>query len=143
MAAEKREAITSTEGPLLIIAGPGSRKTRTLVERILYLITECGYRPEQLLVATFTEKAARELTTRVSNRLLQAGVRINLHEMYLDTLHSLFLRILGENREYTRLKKSYRFLEAFDQQYFLYERLEDFWALEDIDLLVPPQAGGR
>jgi DNA helicase-2/ATP-dependent DNA helicase PcrA len=143
VAAEKLEAITTTEGPLLIIAGPGSGKTRTLVERILYLITEAGARPDQLFVATFTEKAACELTTRVSNRLLQAGVRANLNEMYLGTLHSLFLRILEENREYTRLKKNYRFLESFDQQYFLYERLDKFRHLEDIELLIEPNAGGR
>ena len=143
LAAEKLEAITTTEGPLLIIAGPGSGKTRTLVERILYLIKEKGALPEQLLVATFTEKAARELTTRVSNRLLQAGVRVNLHEMYLGTLHSLFLRILEEYREHTRLKKNYRFLESFDQQYFLYERLDDFRVLEDSELLIDPTGSGR
>jgi DNA helicase-2/ATP-dependent DNA helicase PcrA len=141
IAAEKLEAITTTEGPLLIIAGPGSGKTRTLVERILHLISVTGARPEQIMVATFTEKAARELTTRVSNRLLQAGLQVNLHEMYLGTLHSIFLRILEENREYTRLKKNYRFLEAFDQQYFIYERTEQFQQLEDIELLVAPEMG--
>ena len=55
------DAITATEGPLLIIAGPGSGKTKTLVERILFLIQVNKLAPENILVATFTEKAAKEL----------------------------------------------------------------------------------
>ena len=61
---KQREAILHTDGPLLIIAGPGSGKTFTLVERVVYLITELHVAPEELLVVTFTEKAARELITR-------------------------------------------------------------------------------
>ena len=68
--AQQMEAIQSTEGPLLIIAGPGTGKTFTLVKRIVYLITECHIAPEEIMVATFTEKAAKELITRVTNELL-------------------------------------------------------------------------
>jgi len=53
--AQQQEAITTTEGPLLIIAGPGSGKTFTLVERIVYLLTEKQVSPEQIMVVTFTE----------------------------------------------------------------------------------------
>ena len=66
---EQQEAIHTTEGPLLIIAGPGSGKTFTLVERIYYLISEKNLQPEQLFVSTFTEKAAAELITRISSRI--------------------------------------------------------------------------
>lgn len=93
-------AIEATEGPLLIIAGPGSGKTKTLVDRIVRLI-QLGTPAQNLFVATFTEKAAKELVTRVSNQLLRSGLRVNLNEMYLGTLHSLFLRLLEEHREYT------------------------------------------
>jgi DNA helicase-2/ATP-dependent DNA helicase PcrA len=86
--AAQREAIRTTEGPLLIIAGPGSGKTFTLVERVVHLIAERAATPESLFVATFTEKAARELTTRISTRLVRLGVRFNLNEMYLGTFHS-------------------------------------------------------
>ena len=54
------EAITTIEGPLLIIAGPGAGKTKTLVDRIVHLISK-GNKPEEIMVATFTEKAAKEL----------------------------------------------------------------------------------
>ncbi len=83
---QQLEAITTTEGPPLIIAGPGSGKTFTLVERIVYLLTEKDITPERIMVVTFTDKAAQELTTRISNRLDQLGMRFNLNEMYLGTL---------------------------------------------------------
>lgn len=132
---EKKIAILTTEGPLLIIAGPGSGKTKTLVERIVYLISK-GTKSEQILVATFTEKAAKELITRVSNRLLQLDVKINLNEMYIGTLHSIFLRFLEENREYTRLKRSYKLLDQFDQRFFIYRNIKSYLAVEDAELLL-------
>lgn len=85
--AQQQEAITTTEGPLLIIAGPGSGKTFTLVERIVYPPTERQISPEQIMVVTLTDKAAQELTTRISNRLDEPGLRFNLNEMYLATFH--------------------------------------------------------
>ena len=72
---DKIEAITHTDGPLLIIAGPGAGKTKTLVERIVYLILN-GTDAESIMVATFTEKAAKELITRVSNRLLELNLKV-------------------------------------------------------------------
>lgn len=132
---EKKEAIKTTEGPLLIIAGPGSGKTKALVERIVYLIYK-GIKPEEILVATFTEKAAKELITRVSNRLLELDVKINLNEMYIGTLHSIFLRFLDEHREFTRLKRSYRLLDQFDQRYFIYNNIKPYLAVENSEDLL-------
>lgn len=118
---QQLEAILATDGPVLIIAGPGSGKTFTLVERIVYLITHKGVAPESLFVVTFTDKAARELTTRISNRLSELGIKFNLNEMYLGTFHSICLRILEDYREFTRHKRSFTLFDQFDQQYFLYE----------------------
>ena len=131
----QRQAIETTEGPLLIIAGPGSGKTKTLVDRIVRLI-ELGIPAENLFVATFTEKAAKELITRVSNQLLRVGLRVNLNEMYLGTLHSLFLRLLEEHREYTRLKRSYRILDDFDQKFVLYRNINRFAEIENSEALL-------
>ena len=133
---QQEKAVQTTEGPLLIMAGPGSGKTHTLVERIFYLISEKGIQPEQILVATFTEKAARELITRVSNRLMEKGLNLNLNDMYMGTIHSICLRILEENRDYTRLKRSYTLMDPFDQQYFLYRRLKQYKELPDSSLMI-------
>ncbi len=130
------EAIQATEGPLLIIAGPGSGKTFTLVERIVYLITHKNVTPESLLVVTFTEKAAQELTTRISNRLNEIGVRFNLNEMYLGTIHSVCLRWLEEYREYTRLKRNFIMMDDFDQKYFVYERISEYEGIPEITLII-------
>ena len=127
---EQQQAIHTTEGPLLIIAGPGSGKTFTLVERIYYLISEKGILPERLFVSTFTEKAAAELITRISSRLAAADISVNLNEMYVGTFHSICLRFLEENREFTRLKRNFTLLDQFDQQYFIYQRLSDYQEIE-------------
>jgi DNA helicase-2/ATP-dependent DNA helicase PcrA len=140
---QQLEAILATDGPVLIIAGPGSGKTFTLVERIVYLITQKGVSPESLLVVTFTDKAARELTTRISNRLAELGIRFNLNEMYLGTFHSVCLRILEDFREFTRLKRSFTLLDQFDQQYFIYQHIKDFRVLADSHLIMGIDQSGR
>ena len=120
---QQKIAVETTEGPLLIIAGPGSGKTFTLVERILYLIKNNSVQPKNIVVATFTEKAAKELITRISNRVYDEKIMFNLNEMYVGTIHSICLRILEENREYTRLKKNYTLLDQFDQQYLIFQKI--------------------
>lgn len=140
---EQLEAIKATDGPVLIIAGPGSGKTFTLVERIVHLITEKGVAPESLLVVTFTDKAARELTTRISNRLAELDIQFNLNEMYLGTFHSICLRLLEDYREFTRLKRSFTLFDQFDQQYFIYQHIKDFRALPDAGLVMGDDHIGR
>lgn len=133
---QQQKAIITTDGPLLIIAGPGSGKTFTLVERIVHLITEKGVAPEHLLVVTFTDKAAQELTTRISSRLHELGVPLNLNEMYLGTFHSICLRLLRDHREFTRLKRNFALMDQFDQQYFLYQHLRDYANIPNVELLL-------
>lgn len=140
---QQLEAILATDGPVLIIAGPGSGKTFTLVERIVYLITNKGIAPESLFVVTFTDKAARELTTRISNRLTDLGIKFNLNEMYLGTFHSICLRLLEDYREFTRLKRSFTLFDQFDQQYFLYQRIKEFRELPDAQLVMGDDQSGR
>ncbi|WP_295123504.1 ATP-dependent DNA helicase [uncultured Chitinophaga sp.] len=135
-------AITNTEGPQLIIAGPGSGKTFTLVERIIYLILN-GIIPEKIFIATFTEKAAKELITRVSNRLLEIDLKVNLNEMYIGTLHSIFLRILEENREFTRLRRNFRLLDSFDQKYFIFRNINSYLKVDSAEILLGGHKANR
>jgi DNA helicase-2/ATP-dependent DNA helicase PcrA len=135
------EAINQTEGPVLIIAGPGSGKTFTLVERIIKLIQDKNATAESLMVVTFTEKAARELETRISNRLAELNINFNLHEMYVGTFHGICLRFLEEFRDYTRLKRNFILLEPFDQQYLIFQKWwNDYRQINGIDLLATEKA---
>ena len=129
-------AVKHTEGPLLIIAGPGSGKTHTLVEKVLFLIKDKSVHPKNILISTFTEKAAAELITRISNRLLIENLPVNLNEMYIGTLHSICLSLLDENRELTRLKRSYSVIDQFEQSYFLFQQIGDFQNIENSTLIL-------
>lgn len=106
----QRQAISAANGPVLITAGPGTGKTYTLVQRAIYLIEECRIGPENLFIATFTEKAAKELITRITNELANRNITVNVNEMYIGTFHSLCLRFLKENIEYTRLLQKLPFI---------------------------------
>ena len=116
----QRRAITSTEGPLLITAGPGTGKTFTLVKRVSYLVQEKGVDPSSILVATFTEKAAKELVTRISNELAASGIEFDVNDMYVGTFHSICLRLIKEHIEFSNVRKNYRVADSFDQQYLVY-----------------------
>lgn len=137
----QRSAISTTDGPLLIIAGPGTGKTYTLVKRIVYLITEKDVLPEEIMIATFTEKAAKELITRITNELYAIGVSVNLNEMYIGTFHSICLRILKDHLEYTRIKKNYRMLDNFDQQYMVFQKINRFRNLPYFDVIFDKKQG--
>lgn len=130
----QREAIVATEGPVLIIAGPGTGKTFTLVNRAVYLITEKGVKPENIMIATFTEKAAKEIVTRISNELIRLNINVNINDLYIGTIHSICLRLIKEHLEYTRLKKNYRLLDDFEQKYLVYQSIAEFDAIPNIEL---------
>ena len=119
----QRSAISAVNGPVLITAGPGTGKTYTLVQRAIYLIEECHVQPENILIATFTEKAAKELLTRITNEFADRGISANINEMYLGTFHSLCLRIIREHIEFSTFKRNHRLLDSFDQQYVVYQNL--------------------
>ena len=131
----QQQIANHTEGPVLVIAGPGSGKTKTLVDRVVNLVKK-GVAPEAIMVGTFTEKAAKELITRISNRLLADNIQVNLNEMYVGTLHSIFLRFLEENREYTRLKRNYRLFDQFEQVFTIFRHIKEFLAIEEITDLI-------
>ena len=88
------------------------------------------------MLATFTEKAAKELITRISNRTIEIGMPINISDMLIGTLHSIFLRLLDEYRQYTTLKRNYRTLDDFDQQYLIYQNNKRFDEIDGIKLLL-------
>lgn len=139
----QREAISTTNGPVLITAGPGTGKTFTLVQRAIYIIQECGILPEQILMATFTDKAAKEIVTRITNELASRDISVNVNEMYVGTFHSLCLRIIKEHLEYTRLKRNYRLLDTFDQKYLVFQNISKFREIDGFELIFPNMGAWR
>ena len=122
----QREAVLATEGPVLMIAGPGTGKTFTLVKRLAYLVIEKGVKPSEIMVVTFTEKAGKELLTRISNEFIKYDLNLNINEMYIGTFHSVCLRLLKENSEYAENDNKYRMLDAFEQTYLVCRNIECF-----------------
>src|SRR5680860_284 len=84
----QKKAVTQIDGPVMVIAGPGSGKTRVLTYRIAYMIQQ-GIPPHKILALTFTNKAAREMKDRIES-VLQG----NVTGLWSGTFHSLFARIL-------------------------------------------------
>lgn len=135
---QQLSAIETLDGPVLIVAGPGSGKTFSLVERTLNLLLNRRVAPERILVSTFTEKAAKELKTRLTSQMQKAGSKLNPLDLTVGTLHSIFLDILDEFRAFSRIRRNYSILDQFDQQYFVYQRLSEFEDIDGLNALIRP-----
>ncbi len=108
---EQREAVLATDGPLLVLAGAGTGKTRVLTSRVAHILATKRAWPSQLLVVTFTNKAAREMRERTM-RLVgpdAEGLR------WLGTFHSVSAQILRKHAELVKLKPSFTVLDTDDQ----------------------------
>lgn len=108
---EQEEAVRATEGPLLIMAGAGSGKTRVLTHRIAYLVIEKQVYPSKILAITFTNKAAREMRERIDG-LLGNGTG---ERMWVSTFHSMCVRILRRDIDRIGFNKNFSILDTSDQ----------------------------
>lgn len=105
----QKEAVAFTEGPLLILAGAGSGKTKVLTTKIAYLIKEKDIDPSNILAITFTNKAAKEMKERVIDL-----VGIKAYNIQISTFHSFGLKIIKENYNNLGLKKNFTILDSDD-----------------------------
>ncbi|HEX9061942.1 MAG TPA: UvrD-helicase domain-containing protein, partial [Clostridia bacterium] len=129
---EQKDAALHVDGPLLILAGAGSGKTRVLTHRIAYLVMEKGVHPASILAITFTNKAAREMKERVE-RLLGEESR----DMWISTFHSICVRILRRDIDKLGYERSFVIFDTSDQQSLIKSCLKEL-ALNDKNF--PPKA---
>ncbi|MFD2683058.1 DNA helicase PcrA [Bacillus seohaeanensis] len=108
---QQRDAVKATDGPLLIMAGAGSGKTRVLTHRIAYLMVEKGVNPYNILAITFTNKAAREMKDRIGNILGGAA-----EDIWISTFHSMCVRILRRDIDRIGINRNFTILDPTDQK---------------------------
>jgi DNA helicase-2/ATP-dependent DNA helicase PcrA len=112
---EQRRAVETTDGPLLIQAGAGSGKTKTLTHRIAYLIATDRATPYNILAVTFTNKAAKEMRARVAG-LLGENAENRSFMPYMGTFHSICVRLLRQDGEHIGIPKSFVIFDESDRQ---------------------------
>ena len=121
---EQRQAVMTTEGPLLIMAGAGSGKTRVLTHRIAYLIDEKDVSPYKILAITFTNKAAKEMKERVKKIIGDESDVI-----WISTFHSMCVRILRRDIDRIGIERNFTILDPTDQR----SVVKDILKRENID----------
>ena len=117
---EQREAVTLTEGPLLVLAGAGSGKTKVLTTRVAYLIEEKKADPTEILAITFTNKAANEMKERIIKMLGEIA-----KDIQISTFHSFGLLILKEYYKFLGYKKNFTILDSDDSLTIVKKAMKD------------------
>ncbi len=108
---EQRKAVETTDGPVLVLAGAGTGKTRVLTTRIAYILSQGLAYPSQVLAVTFTNKAAREMRHRIGDQIGQSIEGMP----WLGTFHSICVKILRRHAELVGLKRDFTILDTDDQ----------------------------
>jgi DNA helicase-2/ATP-dependent DNA helicase PcrA len=117
---EQREAVEAVEGPVLVLAGAGTGKTRVLTTRLAHILATGRARPWELLAVTFTNKAAREMRERITHIIGPSAEGLR----WLGTFHSIAAQILRRHAELVGLKSNYTILDTDDQERLLKQILE-------------------
>jgi len=128
----QKEAVQLIKGPVLVLAGPGSGKTRVLTQRVAYLVKECGCKPYRILAVTFTNKASREMKERLHHLL---GER--LRQLTIGTFHATCVRILRREARHLGIPSNFVIYDAADQLSLIRQALKD---LDLDDKTYRPQA---
>ena len=110
---QQREAVRHIDGPLLVLAGAGSGKTRVITRKIAYLIEQCGIAARHIAAVTFTNKAAREMKERVSKLMEQRG-NVSARGLMVSTFHTLGLNILRREYQHIGYRSGFSIFDAQD-----------------------------
>ncbi|MBN1140489.1 MAG: ATP-dependent helicase [Deltaproteobacteria bacterium] len=120
----QRRVIAHQEGPLLVIAGPGSGKTYSIVLRALNLLLLGKAEPSQMVLCTFTEKAAFEMRDRIAAAACRVAFENDLSELHVTTIHGLCNRYIAKHRHHSPLGNNYETLDELTQQLFIFEHFD-------------------
>jgi DNA helicase II / ATP-dependent DNA helicase PcrA len=118
---EQRDAVLHTHGPLLILAGAGSGKTRVIAHRIAYLVSQHLAPPDGVLAVTFTNKAAEEMRSRV-----EALLGMNCRAMWISTFHALCARLLRREAHHIGLSRDFTIYDSADQQSVVKQLMREY-----------------
>ena len=121
----QRAIVGHLDGPLLVIAGPGSGKTYSIVLRALNLLLLEKAQPRQLVLCTFTEKAAFEIRDRLAAAARNVGYTGDLSELAVSTIHSFCNRVLTQHRHRTELGHSFNTLDELTQLLLIFEQFDE------------------
>ena len=117
----QKAAVEAIDGPVLILAGPGSGKTRVITHRVAYLINVCGVSPHHILAVTFTNKAAKEMTER-----LQHLVGNSVQNLTMGTFHAICARILRRDGKALGIDPDFIIYDDDDQLNLIKRALQEF-----------------
>ena len=109
--AQQQQAVEFVSGPCLVLAGAGSGKTRVIINKIAYLIGQCGYSPKNIAAVTFTNKAAREMRERVAQSIGKEKSR----GLIVSTFHTLGFDIIKREYKHLGFKSSMTLFDEHDQ----------------------------
>jgi DNA helicase-2/ATP-dependent DNA helicase PcrA len=129
----QQRAVTTTEGPVLVLAGPGSGKTRVLTYRVAHLIQALGVRPWRVMAVTFTNKAAREM----KSRLVELIGNADLSNLTIGTFHAICVRLLRREAATLDLDRNFVIYDDSDQQSLIRQAIKE---LDINDKLYRPRA---
>jgi DNA helicase II / ATP-dependent DNA helicase PcrA len=133
---DQREIVTHEQGPLLVIAGPGSGKTHSLTLLAMNLFLCKKAEPSQLVLCTYTEKAARELHDRITLLADQVKYKGDISQMRIGTIHSICRRILDEHLHRTPFGNNYEVLDPFTQRLLIFTNLQKLCNRTMLDLFL-------
>ncbi len=131
LSAVQREAVQATEGPVLLIAGPGAGKTLTLVHRTLHILRSGLAQPHEVVLCTFTEKAAFELRDRLRTTAGAAGYDADLSALRTGTIHGVCNEFVDRYRHLTPLGNGYEVLDELTQVLFIFEHFAEIVGAPD------------
>jgi DNA helicase II / ATP-dependent DNA helicase PcrA len=121
---EQRAIISHKHGPLLVVAGPGSGKTLSLILLAMNLLLCDEAKPSELILCTYTEKAACDMQDRLLKIASDVGYQQDLASLRIGTIHSICKQLITENKHYLRIEDDFITLDQFTRQLLIFEEID-------------------